>query len=51
MDAYAVSLLRAWFGPPAAVENGWGFDWLPRISGDHSIYPTMMRMLDGEVPG
>jgi formate dehydrogenase major subunit len=51
MDAYATSLMRAWFGPPAAAENGWGFDWLPRITGDHSIYPTMMRMLDGEVPG
>jgi formate dehydrogenase major subunit len=51
MDAYTVSLMRAWFGAPASEENGWGFDWLPRISGDHSIYPTMMRVLDGEVPG
>ena len=31
MDAYMVSLLKAWFGDAATAENDFGFEWLPRI--------------------
>jgi formate dehydrogenase major subunit len=51
MNAYTVSLLKAWWGARATPENDFCFDYLPRITGDHSIYPTVMGMLDGSVKG
>jgi formate dehydrogenase major subunit len=51
LKSYTVSLLKAWFGDAATQANGFGFDHLPRIDGDHSIYPTFERMLDGKVEG
>jgi formate dehydrogenase major subunit len=51
MDAYVVSLLRAWWGDAATAENDWGFDYLPRLSGDHSALTTVMGMLDGWCKG
>ena len=51
MDAYTVSLLKAWWGPYATAENDFCFDYLPRITGDHSTYPTVLGMLDGSVRG
>jgi formate dehydrogenase major subunit len=51
MNAYTVSLLRAWWGSRATAENDFCFDYLPRITGDHSIYPTVLGMLDGSVKG
>jgi formate dehydrogenase major subunit len=51
MDAYMVSLLKAWWGDAATAENEFCFGHLPRIDGDHSTYPTMLRMLDGDVDG
>jgi formate dehydrogenase major subunit len=51
MDAYAVSLLKAWWGPHATPENDFCFDYLPRITGDHSIYPAVLGMLDHSVKG
>ena len=50
-DAYTVSLLKAWFGDDATPENGYGFAWLPRISGDHGTYRTVLDMLDDQVEG
>jgi formate dehydrogenase major subunit len=49
--AYVVSLLKAWWGDAAGEENDFCFDYLPRISGDHSIYPTILNMRDGKVKG
>src|SRR5947207_4579687 len=49
--AYIVSLLKAWWGDAATAENGVCFDHLPRISGDHSHYPTVADMNDGKVEG
>jgi len=49
--AFAVSLLKAWFGGSVGPENEFGFGWLPRIDGDHSTYPTVLGMLDGRVRG
>lgn len=48
---YAVSLLKAWFGEHATAENDFGFDWLPRLTGDHNNYETVLDMADGKVPG
>lgn len=50
-DTYAVSLLKAWWGDKATPANDWGFDYLPRLSGAHGTYQTVMSMMDGEVEG
>jgi len=44
LKSYVVSLLCAWWGKPA-------FPYLPRIDGDHSHYPMMLRMIDGDTKG
>jgi formate dehydrogenase major subunit len=49
--AYMVSLLKAWFGDAAQPENDFGFDWLPKINGDHSSYQTIADMIQGKVYG
>jgi formate dehydrogenase major subunit len=49
--AYMVSLLKAWFGDAAQPENDFGFDWLPKINGDHSSYRTIADMIQGNVYG
>ncbi len=51
MDAYVVSLLKAYWGDAATADNDFGFDWLPRLSGDHSTYQSVMGMIDGSVKG
>ena len=50
MDTYVTSLLKAWW-PAAGEDNDFCFDHLPRITGDHSTYPTVLGMLDGTVHG
>jgi formate dehydrogenase major subunit len=48
---YIVSLLKAWWGEHATAENDYCFDYLPRITGDHSTYQSVLGMLDGKVKG
>ena len=43
--------LKAWFGDAATAENDYGFHYLPKISGNHSHFPTMLRALDGGLDG
>ncbi len=49
--AYFISLMKAWFGDAATKENGWRFNWLPAITGDHSHMATVADMVDGKVKG
>ena len=42
MDAYVVSLLKAWFGDAATPDNDFCFDHLPRLDGDHSSFDTVI---------
>lgn len=51
MKAYMVSMLKAWYGDAATEENDYCFDYLPRLTGDHSVYPTIMGMVDGWCKG
>jgi formate dehydrogenase major subunit len=51
MEAYLVSLLKAWWGPAATAENEFCFASLPRITGDHSAYEATLAMLDGRMKG
>lgn len=48
---YAVSLLKAWYGPAATPHNGFGYDFLPKLCGDASQEPMTMAMTDGIVRG
>ncbi|HEU5019946.1 MAG TPA: formate dehydrogenase [Pseudolabrys sp.] len=48
---YAVSLLKAWYGHTAQAENEWGYQWLPKIVGDHSQLPMTLAMHDGIIRG
>jgi formate dehydrogenase major subunit len=51
IDKYLVSLLKAYYGDAATKENDFGFDWLPRLTGDHSYFGYWMDMLDGKLEG
>jgi formate dehydrogenase major subunit len=51
IGAYTVSLLKAYWGAAATLDNDFGFGWLPRISGDHSAYSAALGMLDGSMKG
>jgi formate dehydrogenase major subunit len=48
---YAVSLLKAYFAVAATEQNGWCFDYLPRMTGDHSHMTTVSDMADGALKG
>ena len=48
---YAVSLLKAWYGEHATRANDWGYEWLPKIVGDHSQLPMTLAMHDGLIRG
>lgn len=51
MEAYIVSLLKAWFGDAATADNDWCFDHLPKISADHSVFQSVFDMLQHKVTG
>src|SRR5579871_5845854 len=50
-DKYIVSLLKAYYGEAATPENKFGFDWLPRVTGDHSHFGYWLDMADGKLDG
>jgi formate dehydrogenase major subunit len=50
-DKYAISLLKAWYGEAATAENQFGFQFLPRVTGDHSEYGYWLDMADGKLEG
>jgi formate dehydrogenase major subunit len=51
LRAYLVSLLKAWWGPAATPDNGFCFGYLPRLTGSHSTYETVMAQLAGDCKG
>ena len=51
MRAYTVSLLKAWWGEAATAGNDFCFDYLPRLTGSHSTYETVMAQLAGNCHG
>ena len=50
-ESYTVSLLKAYWGEHATPENEFGFHYLPKLTGDHGTYQTVMDMLDDKVDG
>jgi formate dehydrogenase major subunit len=51
IDKYMVSLLKAYYGDAATRDNDFGFNWLPRLTGDHSYFGYWMDMADGKLEG
>ncbi len=50
-EAYGVNLLKAYWGEKATADNDFCFDYLPRITGDHGTYRSVLDMIDGKVKG
>ncbi len=51
VDRYMVSLLKSYYGDAATSENDFGFQWLPRLTGDHSYFGYWLEMADGNLEG
>jgi formate dehydrogenase major subunit len=49
--SYAVSLLKAYWGDAASAENDFAYDYLPRLTGDHGTYRTVLGQIDRVVKG
>ncbi len=49
--AYAVSLLKAYWGEAATADNDYCYDYLPRLTGDHGTYRQVLNMIDGKIKG
>jgi formate dehydrogenase major subunit len=50
-DKYFISLLKVYYGDAATAENDYGFNWLPRVTGDHSHFGYWLDMQDGKMEG
>jgi formate dehydrogenase major subunit len=48
---YMVSLLKAWWGDAATADNDFCYDYLPRLTGDHSTYETVKAQMAGLCTG
>ena len=48
---FAVSLFKAWYGDAATQANDFGYDWVPKIVGDHSQLPMTLAMENGLLRG
>jgi len=51
MSTYMVSLLKAWWGEAASKDNDFCYDYLPRLTGSHSTYETVVAQIDGKCQG
>jgi formate dehydrogenase major subunit len=51
MRAYFVSLLKSYYGEAATADNDFCFDHLPRLTGSHATYDTVMAQLEGVCKG
>jgi formate dehydrogenase major subunit len=48
---YLVSLLKAWWGEAATADNDFCYDYLPRLTGSHSTYDTVLAQMQGVCKG
>jgi formate dehydrogenase major subunit len=51
MPKFVVSYLKSMWGSAATKDNDFGYDWHPKILGDHSHLPMFVAMADGKVKG
>lgn len=50
-DKYIISFLKSYYGDAATKETDYCFDWLPRVTGDHSHFGFWLDMMDGKLEG
>jgi formate dehydrogenase major subunit len=50
-ESYFVSLMKSYYGDNATKENNWCFDYMPRVTGDHSHFGYWLDMQDGKMEG
>jgi len=50
-EAHIVSLLKSWYGDNATAANDYGFNWLPKGSGNYSFVPLWSAMHSGTIKG
>ena len=50
IDAYLTSMLKAWWGENATAESEYCFDYLPRLTGDHSAYQAIDHYEGSDLP-
>src|SRR5258708_29187292 len=48
---FLVSYLKSMYGEAATAENDFGYDWHPKILGDHSHIASFSAMADGKIKG
>jgi formate dehydrogenase major subunit len=51
MSSYMTSLLKAYWGDAATADNDFCFDYLPRITGSHCTYDTVVEQIEGRCKG
>src|SRR5437870_1825540 len=51
LPKFLVSYLKSMYGEAATKENDFGYDWHPKILGDHSHIASFAAMADGKVKG
>lgn len=51
LPKFTVSLLKAWYGEQSREEIGWGYQWIPKLMGDHSQLPMTLAIKDGTIRG
>ena len=51
MPKFLVSYLKSMYGDAATAANDFGYDWHPKITGDHSHMPMFVAMADGQGEG
>jgi formate dehydrogenase major subunit len=49
--AYFVSLMKAYYGKNATAANEFGYNWVPKITGNHSFFEYLYDMADGKMEG
>lgn len=50
-DKYFVSLMKSYYGDSATNQNQFGFDFLPRVTADHSHIGYWLQMAEGKIDG
>ena len=51
MRSYTVSLFKSYWGDAATADNDYCFDYLPRLTGHHGTYDTVVGQIEGRVKG
>ena len=51
MPKYFISLMKAWYGENARADNEWGYQHIPKLTGDVSQLPMTLSMIDGVTKG